>query len=87
MIFPCERCGICCKHIDLILQLKQFDSGSGRCIHLMNNNLCAIYDNRPDICNIEKMYDLVYRNHMSEDDYLRLNIEGCKELKRNITIR
>ena len=83
MIFPCEKCGICCKHINLIPQLKQFDSGNGRCIHLMDNNLCAIYENRPDICNVDKMYELKYSKLMTEDEYLKLNVEGCKELKKS----
>lgn len=43
MMFACDRCGICCQHIDLIPQLKEFDSGNGRCVHLSENNLCEIY--------------------------------------------
>ena len=81
MIFPCDKCGICCRHINLIPQLKLFDSGNGVCIHLMDNNMCAIYENRPDICNVYKMYKLVYSKQMSEDEYLKLNIESCKKLK------
>lgn len=81
MIFPCDKCGICCRHLNLIPQLKQLDSGNGRCIHLTAHNLCAIYDNRPDICNVNKMYEMVYCKYMSEDEYLNLNLEGCKELK------
>lgn len=82
MIFPCEKCGLCCRHIDLIPQLKKLDSGNGRCINLTDNNLCLIYENRPDICNVRKMYELVYREQMSEDEYIKLNIAGCKEIKR-----
>ena len=82
MIFVCDQCGICCKHIDQIPQLKQFDQGNGRCINLTNNNLCAIYEDRPEICNIAKMYELEYCRQMTEDEYLYLNFEGCKELKR-----
>ena len=46
MMFECDKCGICCKHIDSIPQLKDFDSGNGRCIHLLDNNLCEIYFER-----------------------------------------
>ena len=56
MTFECDRCGICCQHIDSIPQLKQFDSGNGRCVHLLENNLCEIYLDRPEICNVDKMY-------------------------------
>lgn len=85
MIFPCEQCGLCCNHIDLIPQLQNFDSGDGRCIHLMNNNLCSIYESRPDICNVSKMYELVYHKQMSEEEYIKLNIAGCNELKQKFS--
>lgn len=83
MIFPCDKCGTCCKHIDLIPQLNEYDNGKGRCIHLMTNNLCDIYENRPDICNIEKMYELNYSKYMTEEEYVKLNVEGCREIKNS----
>lgn len=82
MIFPCEKCGLCCRHIDLIPQLKEYDQGNGRCIHLMDNNLCSIYDERPDICNVRKMYELAYCKQMSEEEYIKLNIVGCEAIKK-----
>lgn len=82
MIFQCEKCGICCKHINLIPELKAFDSGNGRCIYLMDNNLCSIYEKRPDICNVAKMFELVYSKQMSKEEYMSLNIEGCNELRK-----
>lgn len=81
MMFRCDRCGICCQHIDLIPQLKEFDSGNGRCIHLLENNLCEIYFERPDICNVEKMYELYFKDSISEDEYIRQNFDACNELK------
>lgn len=81
MTFECDRCGICCQHIDSIPQLKEFDSGDGRCIHLLENNLCEIYLDRPDICNVEKMYEKYFKDNISEDEYIRQNMMGCNELK------
>ena len=81
MIFPCDKCGLCCKHIELIPQLKEYDSGNGRCIHLTDNNLCGIYDNRPDICNVSRMFDLVFCHQMSKDEYIEMNMTGCRKLK------
>ena len=45
MIFECDKCGICCKHIDNIPQLKSFDMGNGRCKFLLDNKFCmdALY--------------------------------------------
>lgn len=80
-MFECDRCGICCKHIDLIPQLKEFDIGNGRCIHLTEDNLCEIYLNRPDVCNVERMYELYFKDVISEEEYIRQNMMGCNELK------
>ena len=81
MTFECDRCGICCQHIDVIPQLKEFDSGNGRCVHLLENNLCEIYLNRPEICNVERMYELYFKDKISEDEYIWQNKMGCIELK------
>lgn len=80
-MFECDRCGICCQHIDKIPQLEKFDSGNGRCIHLTDNNLCEIYSDRPDICNVKKMYELHFKGKISEEEYIRRNKMGCLELK------
>lgn len=81
MIFPCRKCGLCCKHLELIPQLKHLDSGKGRCINLNDDNLCAIYENRPDICNVEEMYKLVFSEQMTEEEYIKVNVEGCKVVR------
>lgn len=59
-MFICTRCGLCCRNIDKIPELREFHKGDGVCIHLSEDNLCNIYMNRPDICNTEKMYELKY---------------------------
>lgn len=85
MIFPCDKCGICCRHIDLIPQLQKFDIGNGRCMYLTKDNLCSIYNERPDICNVSKMYELEYSSRMEENEYIRLNIEVCKQMKNKFS--
>lgn len=80
MVFECDKCGICCKLIGGIPQLAAFDRGDGVCIHLRADNRCAIYESRPDICNVEKMY-VFFREQMTEDEYLRLMTESCRCLK------
>ena len=81
MMFECDKCGICCKHIDMIPQLKEFDSGNGRCIHLLDDNLCEIYLDRPDVCNVEKMYELHFKGKISKEEYIRQNKMGCNQQK------
>ena len=80
-MFLCTRCGLCCKNIHEIPELADFHTGDGICIHLSDDNLCKIYSTRPDICNVEKMYELYYVNIMSKAEYERKNLEGCKALQ------
>lgn len=80
-MFTCTRCGLCCKNINRIPELKEYNNGNGTCVHLREDNLCDIYADRPDICNVEKMFELKYKNYMSKDEYYRLNEEGCKLLR------
>lgn len=82
-MFICTRCGLCCKNIDKIPELSMFDMGNGTCIHLTDDNLCDIYTTRPDICNVEKMYEILYKNYMSREEYENLNMDGCKKLKED----
>lgn len=87
MMFECMRCGICCRKIDKIPELSKFHVGDGVCIYLSDENLCEIYSNRPDICNVEKMYETYYKGIMSKEEYLHLNMEGCnilQDMKKNI---
>ena len=82
MIFPCDKCGICCNHINEIPELHLYDLGNGRCIHLTDNNLCDIYETRPDICNVEVLYMKKFCFDMSEDEYIKANVAGCNALKQ-----
>ena len=53
-MFICTRCGMCCRNIDKVPELINFHGGDGVCIHLTDDNLCEIYVDRPDICNVKK---------------------------------
>lgn len=80
-VFECTKCGICCEHINLIPQLAEYDIGGGVCRYLTKDRFCAIYTYRPDICNVEKMYQQYFCDKMTKEEYYRLNEEGCKKLK------
>ena len=79
MDFQCDKCGICCKMLTGIPQLAAFDRGDGVCIHL-KDNLCSIYESRPDICNVKKMYTL-FKELMSEEEYCKMMHDSCIVLK------
>ena len=65
--FPCTGCGVCCKNISHIIELKEFDRGDGQCIHL-DNDECSIYHSRPQICRVDEMYDTYFKDQFSEED-------------------
>ena len=80
-MFRCTKCGLCCRNIDKIPELADFHKGDGICIHLSDENLCDIYSVRPDICNVEKMYESVYKTSMSREEYEKRNMAGCRALQ------
>ena len=83
MKFNCDCCGLCCRHIDKVSQLKNFDEGNGVCKFLdALTNRFRIYFNRPDVCNVEVGYKKFFSEIYTEEEYLRLNYEVCSQLKR-----
>lgn len=81
-MFVCSKCGICCKNIDKVPELSNFHNGDGICIHLTSNNLCDIYENRPAVCNVEKMFQQKYKEVMTLEEYEKRNLEGCRILQQ-----
>lgn len=52
------------------------------CINLDKaSNLCKIYDKRPDICRVDRMFEKVFYKFMSKEEYLNLNTLSCEKLK------
>ncbi len=82
LVFPCSKCGICCKNIDKVPELKPYDLGNGTCKYLdLNTNLCTIYDTRPDICRVDKMYEIHFKNIYSKEEFYELNLKSCEYLQ------
>lgn len=80
-VFACEKCGACCKHLDIAKLLPaEFDRGDGQCIHLLPTNRCAIYNNRPDICRGEYLYH-TYFNGIEIDAYYKMLHELCLSIR------
>lgn len=80
--FNCDRCGLCCRNIGGIPQLSQFDRGDGVCCHLTGENLCDIYENRPEVCSVERMYSR-FAAQMTREQYLEMMSETCSFLKKH----
>ena len=81
-MFPCTGCGVCCRHIGSADELKDYDLGDGTCRHLnLIDNSCKIYDERPDICRVDKMYDIKYYQDFSKKEFYIKNAEACNYLQ------
>lgn len=79
--FKCDCCGLCCRSLKKVPALASFDRGDGVCIHLRADNLCSIYDHRPEICNVELMYEKYFSQHYSKEEFFKINAEQCKKIK------
>ena len=78
--FKCCACGECCRHIGHIVQLHDFDNGNGVCIHL-NGNLCDIYENRPEICRVDAMYEKYFSSIYSREEFYEINKKACDQMQ------
>ena len=65
--FNCNQCGLCCKALN--------------CQYLTKDNLCSIYETRPLVCNIEKGYEVLFKDKMTKAEWFQLNEHYCNILK------
>lgn len=79
--FPCARCGECCRHVNLVPELAEYDRGDGVCIKL-RGNLCGIYETRPPVCRVDGIYEERFVGQYSREEFYRLNLAVCRELMR-----
>jgi len=72
--FPCTGCGICCTRVWLAkgtLSKEEFPfdvKKDGSCEMLGKDNTCKVYENRPDICRIDKMYEKEHSKTMTRKE-------------------
>ncbi len=77
--FPCTIYGLCCKYISNILELIEFDNGYDTCTCLVNN-LCSIYDHRPQICQVDMMFEKLF-TYMDKSTFYLENLKICKTIQ------
>ena len=68
-------------HIGETGLLKEFDRGDGICKYLTDDKKCAIYEERPDLCRIDRMYEKVYSKYFSKQEFYIKNGEICNYLQ------
>ena len=86
-MFPCTSCGICCKNITNIPELKEFDLGDGICKYFdKQNNICLIYETRPDICRVDLMFEKEYYKYYNKEEFYKLNAQACNKLQEQFNL-
>jgi Fe-S-cluster containining protein len=79
--FPCTQCGLCCQYVHLADETRFLDRGDGICRHYsVVNKSCTIYEKRPDICRINRQYELNYHHLYSWEEFVTLNMHVCNQL-------
>ena len=78
MSFPCSKCGACCRRAHMIDDFPEPLKPDGSCVHLKDNNECAIYKDRPDVCRIGKSRDKF--PYLTDEEYKELNIRACNAM-------
>lgn len=79
MQFPCTKCGCCCKIVALIPQLMHLKGLDGVCIHYSEEIGCTIYDDRPLICNFEKVH-LDVAPDVTQEQFYAVTALACNVL-------
>jgi len=82
IVFPCTKCGLCCKNLDKSSVYSYLNRGDGTCVNFDSaSNLCKIYEDRPLICRIDAYYEQILSASMSRDEYIAANIQSCKDIQ------
>ncbi len=80
--FPCTQCGLCCQNVDMAEQTRYLDRGDGSCQYYDDTGKrCLIYETRPDICRVDRQYQLNYAEQYSWDEFVDANVAVCRILK------
>lgn len=88
MDYPCTKCGCCCKRIDEVIILAErfgtekfpYNHKDGVCEKLVNNE-CSVYENRPTVCDVEKMKKFWCEMfNINEETYYKLSIFSCNKM-------
>ncbi len=48
----------------------------------MARKSCTIYEERPDICRVDRMYALRYAHKYAWDEFVALNLQVCASLEK-----
>lgn len=65
-----------------MVETANLDRGDGTCRYFDDDlKHCRIYRQRPDICRVDRQYELHYRSVMTWAAFVELNQGACKVLQ------
>lgn len=85
-MFKCSGCGECCRHIDRAVESVNGDprfpflygwDETGKCEKLGTDNKCMVYDDRPLMCNVDKIAELFA---LDLNEFYEMNKKACNRL-------
>lgn len=81
-VFPCTKCGVCCQNVNLATETQFLDRGDGTCRNYdAATKGCGIYEERPDICRVDKQYTIHYAQQYTWNEFVALNLQACELLQ------
>ena len=80
-MFPCIGCGACCRRVGQVLKFPEdhplhfpYSHTNNVCEKLIDNK-CSVYENRPLICNVEKVAEFLGAEKQS---FYAENVKYCR---------
>jgi Fe-S-cluster containining protein len=81
--FPCNRCGACCRHVDIAEETRFLDRGDGVCSNFdVTNSICSIYSTRPAVCRVDDQFRVNYHHQYTWDNFVELNLIACEQIRK-----
>ena len=81
-MFPCERCGCCCRRVGEVFFARHLARDDGVCKNFDEaSNLCKIYSARPLFCRVDELYEKFLADKISREEFYRRNKEVCKKFQ------
>lgn len=85
--FECSGCGSCCKRISNAveatkdipdLKFPHNIDENGKCEMLLDDLSCMVYENRPLLCNVEKMAE---HFKLDKQKFYKFNHKACLDMQ------
>jgi len=81
-MFPCERCGVCCRSISGVFLAKDMVLSNGVCKFFdEEKNLCKIYSTRPIFCNVDAFYNKFLSEKLPRQKFYEQVKNACQKLR------